>query len=362
MFSIRRRAAFTGDMGNDMKEKCVEILDKIYRKLHPLFYHRSESRLYRYCMYGSYRHYRKFGADREGSKKELYLTAVPNRGAGIGHQMDGWMAGVVFSRKWGIGYAYSPFTDRKWDEYLGFGEGLVTARELLKNKKYHKVKLPYFNEQNPVEVEEIEGIVGSYAGEKVVFFLELDQFSGRQYEIGGYLRERFMGASVRKRDVAFYDPAFFNIAVHVRRGDIVDSEGKILEEYRLRWLSIDYYLAVLDTLTELLKKEKVRIYIFSQGKKENFKEFDKYENVSYCLDESEQETFGNLAKSDLLIMGKSSFSYDAALIHQGIRIYPNSFWGTCPESELWIRLEDSGQMDGKQEDIISEFVSEKRGI
>lgn len=362
MLLIRRREVLIGDMGNDMKEKCAEILDKVYRKLHPFFYHRSESRLYRYCMYGSYRHYRKYGARREGSRKELFVTAVPNRGAGIGHQMDGWMAGVLFARSWGIGYAYSPFANRKWDEYLGFGEGQVTARKLLREKKYRKVKLPYFDEQNPEEVEEIENIVKSYAGEKAVFFLELDQFCCRQHELGDYLRERFMSASVRKKDVTFYDPAFFNIAVHVRRGDIVDSDGKIMEEYRQRWLSIDYYLAVLDTLTELLEKEKVRIYIFSQGKRENFKEFDKYENVSYCLDESEQETFGNLAKSDLLIMGKSSFSYDAALLQDGIRIYPDSFWGTCPESDQWIRLDDSGRMDEEQKARILEFASKKWGI
>lgn len=344
-----------------MKEKCVEMLDKVYRKLHPFFYHRSESGLYRYCMYGSYRHYRRYGAGREGSRKGLYLTAVPNRGAGIGHQMDGWMAGVIFARRWGLGYAYSPFADRKWDEYLGFGEGQVTARKLLKEKKYRKVKLPYFDEKNPEEMKEVQNIVKSYAGEKVVFFLELDQFSNSQHEIGAYLRERFMSASVRKKDRAYYDPAYLNVAVHVRRGDIVDSEGKIREEYRLRWLSIDYYLAVLDALTEVIEKGKMRIYIFSQGKKEHFKAFDKYENVSYCLDESEQETFGNLAKSDLLIMGKSSFSYDAALIHQGIRIYPNSFWGICPESELWIRLDDSGRLNEEQKNKVAEFVSGKWG-
>lgn len=360
MYLIRRRAGFTGDMGNWMREKCVVFLDKVYRKLHPFFYHRSDSEWYRYCMYGSYRHYRKYGAKREGSRKELFLTAVPNRGAGIGHQMDGWMAGVFFARSWGIGYAYSPFTNRKWDEYLGFGEGQVTARKLLREEKYRKVKLPYFDEQNPSEVEEICDIVKSYAGEKAVFFLELDQFSGRQHELGDYLKERFMSASARKSDKVLYDPAFFNIAVHVRRGDIVGSDGKILEEYRQRWLSIDYYLAVLDTLTELLERKKVRIYIFSQGNRENFKEFDKYENVSYCLDESEQETFGNLVKSDLLIMGKSSFSYDAALIHQGIRIYPDSFWGTCPASDLWIRLDDSGRMNEVQKNRIAEFVTGNR--
>ncbi len=276
--------------------------------------------------------------------------------------MDGWMAGVMFARRWGIRYAYSPFTNKKWDEYLGFGEGLVTARELLKEKKYHRVKLPYFDEQNPTEVEEIEDIVRSYAGEKVVFFLELDQFSGRQHEIGGYLRERFMRASARKKDVTFYDPALFNIAVHVRRGDIMDSEGKIMEKYRQRWLSIDYYMTILDTLRELLKKENVRIYIFSQGKRETFKEFDKYDNVVYCLDEPEQETFGSLVKSDILIMGKSSFSYDAALLQGGIRIYPDSFWGTCPESDRWVRLDDSGRMNEKQKTRILEYVSKKRRI
>lgn len=343
-----------------MKEKCVEILDKIYRKLHPFFYHRSKSRIYRYCMYGSYRHYRKYGDKKSGSERNLYLTAVPNRGAGIGHQMDGWMAGVIFAQRWGIAYAYSPFANQKWDRFLGFGEGLTTARELLKKKQYRRVKLPYFDEQNLSEVDEIEKIVRSYAGEKIVFYLELDQFCSKRYELIEYLRERFMKASARKEDVTFYESGFFNIAVHVRRGDIVGTDGKVVEEYRQRWLSIDYYLEILDTLTELLTNEDLRIYIFSQGNKEDFKEFDKYQNVSYCLDESEQETFGNLVNSDLLVMGKSSFSYDAALIQRGIRIYPNSFWGTCPESKWWIRLDDSGRINEEQKKSISELILEKR--
>lgn len=359
MFWITRRAESIGETGNAMIEKCVEILDKIYRKLHPFFYHRSKSRLYRYCMYRACRHYRRYGIRSGESMEGLFLTAVPNRGAGIGHQMDGWMAGVALARKWGLRYAYSPFPNPKWNEYLGFGEGEVTARELIKKRKYRQVRLPYFNEQDAEELEEINSIIKSYAGEKVVFFLELDQFSGLQHEIGDWLRDKFIHAPARKNEFTRYEPDCFHIAVHVRRGDIMDSSGQILEEYRQRWLGMDYYLTILDTLTELLKKVQTRIYIFSQGSRENFREFDKYENVIYCLNESEQETFGDLAKSDLLIMGKSSFSYDAALIQQGIRIYPNSFWGTCPKSSMWIRLEDSGRMDDEQIKRISEFVSEK---
>ena len=63
--------------------------------------------LYKYC-YPSYWHLllvRKSGIT---NKDELYFSARPNPGAGIGHQMANWIAGYWFAKLFGLHYAHIP--------------------------------------------------------------------------------------------------------------------------------------------------------------------------------------------------------------------------------------------------------------
>jgi hypothetical protein len=43
-----------------------------------------------------------------------YYSAIPNPGAGIGHQMANWIAGYWFSKQFGLKFAHTSFSNQKW--------------------------------------------------------------------------------------------------------------------------------------------------------------------------------------------------------------------------------------------------------
>ena len=75
------------------------ITEKIPRKLRNFWVSRlRHSCIYKYC-YKSYWHYLFHNNKLNVSKKNLYFAARPNPGAGIGHQMANWIAGLQKSSK-----------------------------------------------------------------------------------------------------------------------------------------------------------------------------------------------------------------------------------------------------------------------
>lgn len=342
--------------------KSVDILlDKIYRKMHWVLFSKCHIEKHRFLLYPSYRHYIKHRSQKQAENAEhLYLTAQPNKGAGIGHQIDGWIAGYLWAKRWKIPYAYSGFSDSEWDKKLGFGEHIVDAKMLLKQQGYKRRTLPYFDIGSKQEIEEVKNIAYSYAGEKTLLFLELDQFCCRQYEAAEDLQTIFNKAKARETDYELYSKDHFNIALHIRRGDIVGQGGEAKQEYQQRWLNDDYYVRILDDLLCMVPVEwSCRIYLFSQGEAEDFAKFQKYSNLKLCLELSAQDTFVLLTKADMLVTGKSSFSFDAALLSKGIKICPESFWGTYPQGQDWVLVEDEGCLTEVQKDILREQLWRK---
>ena len=102
----------------------------------------------------------------------------------------------------------------------------------------------------------------------------------------------------------------FNIAIHIRRGDVS------IKTHVSRYTSNMVYI-------ELLKRIKIpsktfTVHIFSQGNESDFKEFSTINDVKYHLNTNIEETFHCLVKADLLIICKSSFSYCAALLNENM--------------------------------------------
>ena len=326
-------------------------LDKVYRKLHTIFWHKLHPGRWSLFLYSAYRKYiraeRKEKSNVSASKAghldvkdTLYLTQVPNKGAGIGHQMGNWNSGYWYAQCFGVQYAYSPFSNPQWDAFLGFGEGEVTAEELLK-QGYKKRKLPYFDGNSKEDLQQIQGMIDQYRGQKVVFFLELDQFYEAQCGVMKHIKEKFYKAQKRKEDVLRYQPDCLNIAVHIRRGDIVIGQTTKDPGLTKRWLPTEYSANLLKALVNVIPKERAyRIYLFSQGTKEDFPELEEIPNIEYCLDMPARESFLHMVMADILITSKSSFSYKPALLSNGIKICPKHFWHAYPQEEKWIIVDE----------------------
>ncbi len=301
-------------------------------------------------LYKSYWHY-KFSRNKGTTvNTTCYFAAQPNPGAGIGHQMANWIAGYWFAKQFGLKFAHIPFSTQKWEEFLGFGEGDAKVSELIK-LGYKLRKLPLFDEYHQQEVSLINSIIQSYAGKKVVFVVEQDQFYKDQFGIKDDIKRKFNQAAARRNDRIAYDPTHFNIAVHVRRTVIID--GKVTEEDEsaraLRWLSNDYYEKVLKQVLENIKVTKpIDIYLFSTGKPEEFAEFSKYGNIRFCSDMDEYTSFLHLIRADLLITSKSSFSYKPALMNDAIKVCPRNFWHGYPDDRKWVLVENNGTFDANK--------------
>lgn len=278
--------------------------------------------------------------------QKQYFSAIPNPGAGIGHQMANWIAGYWFAQQFELSFAHIPFSSQKWEYFLGFGTNETTVDDLVKNQGYKKVKLPLFGENKPKDNELIRKIINSYTDKKVVFVAEQDQFYKDQIGVIADIKAKFHNAEARKTKQLVYNQNYFNIAIHVRRGDITIGQENNNPNLLMRWQNNDYFKNVLSTVVNTLKTEKpIAIYLFSQGKQTDFKEFNEFKNLTFCLDMNAQDSFEHMVYADLLITSKSSFSYKPALLSKGIKICPEDFWHGYPKTKDWVLADNDGIFD-----------------
>lgn len=318
------------------------LVDKILRRIWSDVVRYSWKKKYYPFLYKSYWHFLFNKKYHTGDNNTLYYAARPNPGAGIGHQIANWIAGYWWAKQFGLKFAHIPFSTKNWDEFLGFGEGEITVKE-LKKKGYEVRRLPRFDESRPEEVQMQRDIISSYSGEKVCFVAEQDQSYKNQYGVMDDIQRKFYSAPARENDRLIYDNNHFNIAVHARRGDIMaDSKNPNLT---MRILTNQYFYNTLKESLEIVKTDKeIHIFFFSQGSPDDFPEFKEFQNLHWCFDMSAQQSFLHMVYADLLITSKSSFSYKPALLNKGLKACPKNFWHGYPETSDWILCDDNGRI------------------
>ena len=323
-----------------------QFINKIKFKLWEFLVQHTRNKSIYPFLYKSYWHYifvknKKNTAD----NTTCYFAARPNPSAGIGHQLSNWNAGYWFAKQFGLQFAHIPFSTQKWEDFLGFGECEKKMKDLVKSG-YKIRKLPKFDEYKPQEVALTKAIIQSYAGKKIVFLVEQDQGYIDQYGVMEDIRQKFSQAPARKNNQIVYNPSCFNIACHVRRGDIADEKQKNDPSYSQRWLNSDYFTTILSQLLKHIKTDKpIAVYLFSEGVQKDFLEFEQFPGIHFCLDMNAQNTFLHMIYADLLITSKSSFSYKPALMNDAIKICPRDFWHNYPNQPKWILAENDGVFD-----------------
>ena len=321
------------------------IFEKIQRKLWAEVVRYSQNKRFYPYIYRSFWHYLLNNKRNSIHNSSCYYTARPNPGAGIGHQIANWIAGFWYAKQFQLKFAHIPFSTSQWENFLGFGIGEKTIEE-LKKQGYIIRKLPLFNEHNNAEINLNLKIIQSYAGKKVIFIAEQDQFYQDQYGVIDDIKRKFYNSPARKKDHLIYSPQNFNIAIHVRRGDIMDNPSN--PNLTMRYLSNDYFEKILNQVLKKIQTSKnIHIYFFSQGKPEDYPEFTHYPNLHWCMNMNAQDSFLHLVYADLLITSKSSFSYKPALLNNGIKVCPRNFWHGYPDSKDWILCENDGTIDFK---------------
>lgn len=323
-------------------------------KLRKLTYAKLCARVHLWCLklfgvwiYPSYWRYLVKGRIDCPDLSNIYMTACPNPGAGIGHQIANWIAGYWWAEQFCVKFAHLPFSNLSWDYFLGFGENEAQV-SALKKAGWKVRRIPLFKESDSNSLKLIKDIISSYSGKKIIILCEQDQFYRDQYGVIDEIQAKFFCAPARKENHLLYDPNNFNIAIHVRRGDIMTDATN--ENLMIRILGNDYYEKVLLQTVEHYQRSQgkpIHIYFFSQGRPEDFKEFECYENLHWCMDMGVKESFLHMVYADLLITSKSSFSYKPALLNRGIKVCPENFWHGYPDKKDWIMCDDEGNVKWK---------------
>lgn len=138
-----------------------------------------------------------------------------------------------------------------------------------------------------------------------------------------------------------YQPEHFNIAVHIRVGDIQPT-------------SEDFFLKVLEQITPRLQDISYRIYVFTE--KAGPDKFPKIsatyqDKVRFLTDMTPFETFQHLTQPNVLVMSASGFSQFAGLVStKSLQFSPPSRekfpLKYCPPGAVCTRKDGSFDYDG----------------
>ncbi len=355
------------------KHDYASLIEKIKNKVWNAFNPPSGTKGRRYWCYPAWYHwlnYRKQMKDKTGKElqrccgddpEELrYLTQEPHRGSGIGVALEGILSGEQAANYWKLNYAYSSLPIASLDHYLGIGDTLAHADQLCAIG-YRKVRLPYYNLKNASEMQMIQEIIDSYAGEKVVFYQEVLQpfMQGKVEEVRSELLKRFTHSKARINDPPKYDSQMVNIAVHIRRGDVGEDHPKAgMEEW---WIDLSYYVTILQWLRKQYagREPDLRLYIISEGTREQFQELEQLEiPCQFILNAEILDSWMYMIQSDILLTGASSFSYHPALFQKGLKISPICRFH-YPQADDWIVAERDGSLEQGAEDKLQQFLKHK---
>lgn len=274
----------------------------------------------------------------QGQIGPLCHIMAQGRHDGAGAQTMSRMSALCLARHYGLRYVHTPFETMdhsegpprewaaKWERVFNLGEGELTL---------DKCRLPVIGIERFMANKDwwMKPCILT-AGHFVRF---TDRNPGAYHAIIPELR--------RKYALSRTPPArerVLSVAAHVRRGDVSATDPETAHR------SPD--LVAIETAIRQVKHVVTRLgiparfRIYSQGSRDDLEAFEAL-GCELLLDAPALSTFDALVESDVLLMGRSSFSFTAALLNEGVKIYDPFDRPAVPG---WLVRNGSGLVDAMQ--------------
>jgi hypothetical protein len=340
---------------------------------------------------------------------QRFLIDYDNPDAGIGHSMGIINRALKIATRNQLQLAYSEnqlrkSADKDWgwrirqslrklrgkrpDETHNIGndlnqmldlKNLLPSREDLEKKILRReirlIDLPEFeihipsNQHQDDEIyQSVDQFIRSHAGPNIAFRIKNNRFGDYEYaSTRGWFIDAYNQARKNFPLAISYRPDKLNIAIHIRRGDLLP--GRQFSDLSSRMLPDRWYLQVIDAALNNPRKP-VAIHIFSEGKdgqyhsengapfswREHFKKLP-YE-VHEHIDSDFLSTFHHLINADILVGSKSGMSHLAGMLSEHIKLMPG-MWHSYRGADKILELVDSLENNLDKESI-SSFIKKSQ--
>jgi hypothetical protein len=235
-------------------------------------------------------------------------------------------------------FVYTPFS------YEGFGEDFdVNQLYMYYHKPIFDQRLEYielckrwddmlkYNGKTIYDLENFDNLIllihpqlgDPTFGASITENEEFERFNETRL-IKNKIKQDFNITNTQKHD-------YINISVHIRRGDVNPY-------YTDRWIDDFYYLEIINKLKEKYNGQNYKITIYTQRNNFNPVPYQGCE-ISYDDQTLDNEIWKKLIFSDVLVLGRSSYSYSAGILCDGLVIYPRDKF-FHPKLNDWKLLEE----------------------
>ena len=281
----------------------------------------------------------RLASDSAGAQS-AYVLAIPHYTTGIGHSVMELITAVVRAQRWGLKYLHMPLRE-PWEDFFSFGVNEDQYADVMARKPII-IDLPYIPfPDHPEQEGWLRDLIQGFRSEQLVVFRLFPKTSVfAQSEGSSFLRGKYMKRRIEDPIENLLEDGKVNVAIHIRRGDIMAMMKAGVGSWKERYVDLDYFVDLAKEVEDLCGRDRVCFNIFSQGDLADFQAFDCLSNVHYRLDYDVFASFHNLAMADVLVGSPSSFSYLPSLFSDGVKIFRSPFWHDLPDAPGWVRFED----------------------
>lgn len=252
----------------------------------------------------------------------LYLTYCPQTD-GLGGQYQRIIGIIALAEFYGIEYLYTPIIDMEHTPNKSYLTDIENFFQIKQN--YKNVNIITMNKT--VQMEN--------ADDKMIKFYKNIYNNNRLDVLINITHPRMIVDNnlhmynlvipklrqiKNKLILPFFKAGMKNIAIHIRRGDVTPAKEHI------RYIPPEFYKNLIQHFIDIHPISNICIFTeITEENKEEFKPFEEMKNVKIIANEDILLTFEHLVRADILVIGKSSFSYVAGLYNENEIIHMN-FW------------------------------------
>ena len=299
-----------------------------------------------------------------GRQTKLRITCS-GRTDGAGAQAHTIISAMNFARAFGHTYVHTPFSEidhadrpmeqwvEDWENTFNLGQGEEQHRTdappavnytTFHPRLYHAVINTLHKLRNgPLSTRQKPGEDKTFFHP---FFYHSDSKPNSYLSLIPELRKKF------HRNGPLNETHALTVAIHLRRGDVSPVHDRRFTPVGSVCESAREVIGILED-----RRQNYTLSAYSEGSESDFAQLQAM-GVKLFLDIDAMWTLRQLVDADILIMSKSSYSYVAALISDGIKLY-EPFWHSPLDS--WIVRKGGGRFNRHAfEQQLDQLLGERR--